>query len=572
MSILFRFAAITILLIQLVSCREQYTKLRSSSRLVASEYSIMERSASQAFSLVKKKTGDTGSDTMSRHLASTRQKNLINDYEFLYTALNLNSAPDKSVDIGWDSSLRTHFIRDSSIRKINSEVEVFGWHPSWMGENWMSYPYNLLTTVSFYGYIVDPATGGCHNPEDMDMWRSMSIVDSAHAKNCRVLLTVACQGQEQTASFLGNENAWGTLADSVMLLLTEKNADGVDLNFSDMPSDSKRTFLRFVAAFRARLNASLSQSYLAISLPAENENGFFDVQELQRHADALVISGFEYKTEDEASGAVAPLTTPNGKGPSLEGTLDTYIAQGIDTRKTILALPLYGAQWKATKNSKGIYESVFDKKITYSEIRMLYNTIDTAYRVEPSLDANTMTNYYFMEFPDQTALECWYDDDYTMGRKMDLAMSRNLRGVGLWALGYDQGHREFWQLLKDKYSTDTLRITDPVTYLKGYPIQVAGFFLKYADLLVTAAIVFAITMVIAMFIAFSDWRVRESFFYSQLNFYVYILVSTLLIIPLLGLIDFFDSSQIRSLFAFLTGIGIGYVIFRLSKVFQIHRP
>jgi predicted RND superfamily exporter protein len=155
---------------------------------------------------------------------------------------------------------------------------------------------------------------------------------------------------------------------------------------------------------------------------------------------------------------------------------------------------------------------------------------------------------------------------------MDLAMSRNLRGVGLWALGYDQGHREFWQLLKDKYTTDTLRITDPVTYLKGYPIQVAGFFLKYADLLVTAAIVFAITMVIAMFIAFSDWRVRESFFYSQLNFYVYILVSTLLIIPLLGLIDFFDSSQIRSLFAFLTGIGIGYVIFRLSKVFQIHRP
>jgi hypothetical protein len=101
---------------------------------------------------------------------------------------------------------------------------------------------------------------------------------------------------------------------------------------------------------------------------------------------------------------------------------------------------------------------------------------------------------------------------------------------------------------------------------------VAGFFLKYTDLLVTAAIVFAITMVIAMFIAFSDWRVRESFFYSHLNFYVYILVSTLLIIPLLGLIDFFDSSQIRSLFAFLTGIGIGYVIFRLSKVFSIHRP
>jgi hypothetical protein len=80
------------------------------------------------------------------------------------------------------------------------------------------------------------------------------------------------------------------------------------------------------------------------------------------------------------------------------------------------------------------------------------------------------------------------------------------------------------------------------------------------------------TAVASLFIAFSDWRVRESFFYGHFNFYLYIFASTLLIVPLLSLLGFFGGGRIVMVPAFLGGILTGYLIFRLTRVMQFRRP
>ena len=573
-----RLIALTLLSLVLLAaagCRKEYSRIKSSTRMFTSDLSYLERNAGTLLQrLNKQKSGGAGADSPAYRFTPMAQKNLINEYNYLYSALNISAPPTPSQDLRWDTLMRNFYYTDSFTRRLNGQVEVFGWHPYWMGENWKSYPYNLLTTISFYAYTIEPATGSYHNPEHIEMWRMIGMVDTAHARNCRVLLTVACNGYEQTATFLDNQNAWRTLMDSVSVLLNQKRADGIDLNFLDMPPEYRQTFIEFVKYVRTRLDVALAdrQNYLALTLPAQNGDRTYDVAELQRYTDACIVQGFDYDNDEAASGAVSPMMSDVAGAPSLDNSIAVYTSQGLDPAKAILALPLYGAQWKAKMNKNGVYESNFDRKLTYREVKTLYNPVDTSYTLEMNLDEQAMTNYYYLEFRDSTSVECWFDDDFTIGRKMDLALSRNMRGVGLWALGYDQGYPEFWRLLRNKFSTDTVRVTDPVAAIKGYPLKVSNFFVRYADLLMTAAVLLALVVAIAMLIAFTDWRVRESMFNQELFFYVYLLFCTLLLVPLIGMLGFLDGSRLGNVIYFCSGIGVGYAVYRFTRAFDIRRP
>jgi hypothetical protein len=403
------------------------------------------------------------------------------------------------------------------------------------------------------------------------MWRTISMVDSAHKKGCRVLLSVACHGFQQNETFLENDHAWNTLIDSVSVLLNEKKADGVDLDFELIAFDQKKEFLTFVEYFREKLDLKLNgnKSYISITLPADNSNRFYDVVELQRHTDLCVIKGFDYPI-DEFTGAVAPLTSEDG--PSLQKTLDEYLLQKIDTTKAILALPLYGSQWKGKWKNEGYIETAFDKKITYREMKSIYNLQDTSFSFQPTLDVPSMTNYFFLEFPDSTSVECWFDDDYTLGKKMDLASNRKLKGIGLWALGYDQGYNEFWALIRDKYATDTLLVSDPVAAINGYPIKVANYFLRYSNLLLLSALIFAVTFVISLSIAFSDWRVRDSIFSQHLYFYLFIVICSFLIIPLYGIFLYSVDMNWKFEIYFILGSVVGFIISRKLFSLNIKKP
>ncbi len=563
---------ISLFLIILMGCKE-YSRLKTGTRRVTSELSMLKKSGKFLQGMGAK---SKDADTSSIMEAPIRQKSILNKYDYLYDWLNGKNSTLQANNFQWDSVRKSYIIIDSSSRKLNPNVEVFGWHPYFMGELWKTYPYELLSTISFFSYAVDPETGSFNNPEQMTQWREIGMVDSAHAHKKRALLTVSCHGTKQANRFLDNKLAWTTLADSVSSLLLAKKADGVELDFRDFTEDKRQAFIDFVQDFRGRMEKQLVDNpfYLAISLPADNQNRLFDVTDIQVHADALVIRGYDLHELNQEQGyaAVAPLRVEKNDGFSLESIVTDYLNAGIDTSKTILALPLYGTQWKGATNGKDYYETNFDKKITYREIKELYNPLDTTYELSATLDPVMMTNYYILEFPDNTSMECWFDDDYTLGKKMNFALSRKFKGVGLWALGYDNGHKEIWDLVQKKFTTDTLVVTDPILEIEGYPIKVASFIDKHYNLFLTAAILLALSFVIALLIAFSDWRVRDAIFNNQFNHFIFILLSTLIIMPILTLVGIIGNGKWQLVLSFLTGIFVGFVILQLKTVLSFKRP
>ena len=547
-------------------------KLRNSARKTKSQMRMLDRSLNRT----KKQLGldgkkeETSEESIDPGYSPIEQKNMLNSYGYIYDALNGEDQVVTSSNFYWDPNKRVYYVKDKKYRKILPEKEVFGWHPYWMGNAWENYPFELLSTLSFFSYNVDPASGSYSNPEQIQEWRKTALIDSAKLKNTKILLTVSCHGKTNNNEFLGDRGKWSVLIDSVTKLINDRDADGVDLNFEQLPYMKRERFNLFVKQFREQLDNQINgkNPVISVTLPALDSREIFDILELQKYADIMVIMGYDYNTGNQVQGAVAPLRSAEGKNISLSNTVEYYLKNGIDSSKTVLALPYYGSMWTGDVDKNGDVESKFERKVTYREIMNLFSK-DVAVNsgTSPFLDKKSMTNYYNLIYPDNTTKEIWYDDDYTLGKKFDYAISKNLKGVGIWALGYDNGYVELWDVIDDRFASKDRIVTNPITEQSGYAVQLSRFILKKKDIVITAALFFFFSVVIGFLITLSDWRVRDSIARNHLHRAIFIALVFIFLTPIIYLVNeliFLKSSWIYYLVFIL-----GNLTFYLSSFIKI---
>ena len=547
-------------------------KLRNSARKTKSQIRMLDRSLNRT----KKRLGldekkeDVEEDTIDTEYSPMEQKNMLNSYGYIYDALNGDDQVVTSSNFYWDDEKDVYYVKDKRYRKVFPDKEVFGWHPYWMGDSWKNYPFELLSTLSYFSYKVDPVTGSYSNPKQIEEWRNTALIDSAQVNKTKVLLTVSSHGRSNNNKFLGDRGKWSVLIDSVTKLVKDRNADGVDLNFEQLPYLKRERFNLFVKQLREHLNNQINvkKPIISITLPAVDSREVFDVIELQKHADLMVIMGYDYNTGNQIQGAVAPLRSSEGLDISLSNTVSFYMDIGIDTQKTILALPYYGSMWTGNMDENGEVSSNFERKVTYREIMNLFSS-DVAInsKTSPFLDKRSMTNYYNLTYPDNSTKEIWFDDDFTLGKKFDYAISQNLKGIGIWALGYDNGYLELWDVIDDRFASKEKIVSNPITDQSGYAIRFSQFLLKKKDIIITAAIFFFFSVAIGFLITLSDWRVRDSIAGNQFHRTIFIAMVFIFLTPIAYLVNqiFFLKSSWVYYLVFL----MGNLTFYLSSLIKI---
>ena len=561
------------------SCRRQTMKLRSSVRRTQNDARYFNRDVNN----VKNLLGIQGDENKSNNdsLASNiytpiDQKNIFTSYGYIYDAINGSDDLVNSSNFYWDSIQKVYYVRDRKYRKIKPENEVFGWHPYWMGSAWKSYPFELLSTISYFSYKLDPKTGSYTNPEQIQEWRKTAMIDSAKLKKTKILLTVSSHGYKNNNSFLGDQSKWSTMIDSLTNLLKYRDADGVDINFEGLPYLKRGSFNRFIQALRKRLNQNITNKtpIISMTLPAVDSREIFDVLHLNKFVDLFVIMGYDYNTGPQLQGAVAPLLPFETENISLNNTLKYYLDIGIDPKKTILALPYYGSMWEGTLSEDGSTSSMFERKVTYREIRSLFNEdFITRNILSPVLEKISMTNYFNINYPDNTSKEVWFDDDYTLGKKYDFALTNKLKGVGIWALGYDNGYNELWDVIENKFATDKLKVEDPVGQIEGYPIKVSSYILEKRDLLLVTSLFFLFAVAIGFIITLSDWKVRDSIARNQFHRFIMVMIVFIFLTPIVYLINelFFLKSNWKYYVVFILGVLTLYLT-SLIKIKSIKKP
>jgi len=376
-----------------------------------------------------------------------------------------------SKDSQWDS-LNT--IENGTVYQANSNQQkttsctlnkkVYGWHPYWVGSVYTNYDWSMLSDFCYFDYSVSPTTG--NNTNASFAWASSAAVTAAISNSVNVHFCATLFASHST--FWASPTAQQTfITNAINLLNSRPGSNGINIDFEGMGASDKTPFTAFMTNLCNQVHAANSNYKVTMALYAVDWSGTFDIAALNPLVDNFIIMGYDYYYSGSAqAGPEAPLYNfQTGYNQTLSKSITYYLKQGATKSKLLLGLPWYGREWEtvastAPSNTTGGFTS----SRTYNYVR---NTTATYSTANKHWDSNSFNPYYSYQ---NTGLwrQCWIDDNYSYSRKFDMVNQRGIGGIGIWALGYDDGYTDLWDLIKEKFSTcATVACSDSIYDMGG---------------------------------------------------------------------------------------------------------
>jgi spore germination protein YaaH len=328
--------------------------------------------------------------------------------------------------------------------KRNERMQVFGWHPYWMGSAYKAYNFSLLTTIAYFSYELDPRDGRYSTVHD---WGTTHLVDSANNNKCNILLTVSCfSGIHE---FLSNKKAQRTLFSTLDSLLQVRGANGVNIDFEGVAGDDRKAFVQFIQSMYDAFEQKSRNYMITIAIPAVDWYNSYDLADMSNVVKQFIIMGYDYYgSQSETAGPVAPLRSGDTWWQyNLDRTVKGYEKQ-VDPSKLLLGLPYYGAEWETETEGKPSPKKKFMGRKLFKDIKKALSKLQHI-----SIDTTSVTAYHSAS-ANGSYTQIWFDNAATLDHKINWARNNKLGGIGIWALGYDNGTTDLWEVLKKNCTAD----------------------------------------------------------------------------------------------------------------------
>ncbi len=334
------------------------------------------------------------------------------------------------------------------------DKEIFGYLPYWQFDNFPTLNYDLLTTIAYFGAEIN-AQGGFVALHD---WPAAALIDRAHSEGVRVVLTVILFDGEAIRSLLTSASRRATLISNLLQQVGNAGADGVNIDFEGVPGGLRSDLTRFMTELTEAFHASLPGSFVTIFTPAVDWSNVYDYSELAQVTDGLVMQGYDYHwSTAPTAGPVAPLTGDRWGFFNVSWTVNDYLVKTDDnTSKLMLGVPFYGFDWPTDDDS-------FESMVTGPFKTILFSAApDNAALYGRLWDEESQTPWYKYQDGSQWH-QGWYDDSLSLSKKFDLVNSVGLKGIAIWALGFDGQRLELQGALSDAFGS-TAPPLQPATF------------------------------------------------------------------------------------------------------------
>lgn len=509
------------------------------------------------------------------------------NYEHHYTHLKHKDLSTSSTQssIGAKDSMSTTPFKHDPDAKLS--YEVFGWHPSWMKDAYKAYNFHLLSMIGFFSYEVDPATGQSKS-FDTDGFKNIIEAAKQSGSGCKVLVTINNFGADANAQFLRNTKAQQTLITNIVKLIVEDSAHGVSIDFEGVPVHYKSEYSSFLTNLTQAVHKANKDYIVSLTLYPIDEEDLYDFKILNRTIDNFVMMGYDYYGAfSKTAGPVAPLQS--GKiwwTWNLERSIEEYITQGVDVSRFLVAFPYYGAIWE----TDGLEVPSNAKKfIGHKSYQYIMNAFEN-----DRVSIDSVSKSAFFAYPvggTSETRQCWFDNVESLRTKYNYVRSKKLAGIGIWALGFDNGRDELWQLLQEEFASgkgapeDTTAQASDSTAAAGdgggdggddaaaggdgvspdsleEAIQLM-FRYRALTLLLLAYLIMLVGT--AFVVAIADYRTR-AYFVNFSAFRVYYMAFFFLVALLfLRLLNVFDNGSFLVLAGLIVGAGISVLVNRLLQ-------
>jgi spore germination protein YaaH len=342
---------------------------------------------------------------------------------------------------------------------------VFGWHPYWQGSVYTNYKWNLLSDFCYFDYEISPTTG--QNTNSSFVWRTSAAVTTAKANGSNIHFCASLFSGFST--FFGSATAQQTFIDSCKALLAARGAKGVNLDFEGMGASSKAPFTAFVQNLSSQIKAVNPNYEVSIALYSVDWNAVFDIPNLTPSVDLFIIMGYDYYySGSTTAGPESPLYNfQTGYNYTCVSSIDYYLKQGVPNSKLLLGLPYYGRDWSTNSNAipSGTTGASSNTRL-FSTVKANASGNYTA--ANYNWDANSFNPAYIYQSAG-VWYQCWIDDARSLGHKLDIINERNIGGMGIWALGYDDGYNDYWNEIQTKLSSCATVACSDTIYDMGGP-------------------------------------------------------------------------------------------------------
>lgn len=365
--------------------------------------------------------------------------------------------------------------RAATDKKAGTKI-IYGFHPFWMGNAYYSYDFGLLTRIGYFSYSVNASTGGSFSPFMAHSWKNTPLHQKAHAAGCKVDLVVTSYGIANNNKLFGKggERSQAALVDSLMLLLNMTytpagetasvyRGDGITLDlqgFASGNADVRQGLTSFVKRLRAAMDATRKEDdlYINMVLPAWDGSKVYEFDSLATYVNLFIVSGYDYYFHgNNVAGPSSVLVRDTSQFYfTLDHSINYYLDKGVPRETMILSLPWYGKEM-STEGS-----------LPYSPMRpgtggatlRPYRQVQDLYAINYQLQYDPVKNSGYYPVRDEYGWkQCWTSDTLTLGIKYDYINKKGLGGTGIWALGYENGYNELWDLLQKKFANGTSTLT-----------------------------------------------------------------------------------------------------------------
>jgi spore germination protein len=349
-----------------------------------------------------------------------------------------------------------------------TKYEVFGFAPYWKINDLDNVDFNTLTTFAYFGVPIHPDGNLDTSDYGYEVFQSNTatkLFKKAHEHNTKVVLTITLMNNFYIETFLSDEKAKKRTINQTVKLVTERGIDGinVDIEYDGDPGQEKRDeFSKFVKDITDKMHEENPNSKVTVSVYASAAKypKLYDIAKISDNSDGIFMMAYDFAT----TGSEVAMPTAPFKGHKegkywydIETAVEDFL-KVMPSEKLILGVPYYGYNYSVetpevkASTMAAYYWNANAVSQEYKDIEEINEDMEGVSEYKSGWDNAGQVSWKAYYRPELGIWRMVFNEDKkSLAIKYDFAISKNLGGVGIWALGFDHGKPELWQLLSEKF-------------------------------------------------------------------------------------------------------------------------
>ena len=354
------------------------------------------------------------------------------------------------------------YVQFTNLPKTTEEQRVFGFLPYWtLNQATIS---GSLTDIAYFSIGLD--ANGRLIERDSEGNRETGLyrlqqesftewLQERHAQGQRVHITVTAFDADTISALITNPTARRTAVDSLTQLLASYPFDGIQMDFEYAGEVNDTVRARYVDLM-SELNIALEkidpslELSIAVFGSAASKYTFWDTAALHKHVDFIIVMAYDYHVRSsDVVGPIAPIFG-RGKGRWEDDVVSNMrdLLHAVPANKLLLGIPFYGYEWTSTSDKLGAatYPS---SGVTATYQRVVDILSDPKLAAKERWDEDALAPYVTYKENGYTQF-IYYENTRSLSYKLDFVEQLSLGGIAIWALGYEGGHPELWEVIGQK--------------------------------------------------------------------------------------------------------------------------